>query len=154
MKRSTWWSIIADSGRDYTVVLDADAAYKARIFLVKPYRMKAGQFLQEKREFDSKLLKGRIKVENAFGLLKNRWRILRDLNVDLVFAPTMVGACCLLHNFVQLRGEAKPRDQDDPHPNSQDTLRNEGGNQQQREMALRTKAALFLYSSLREQNVE
>ncbi|MCO5601840.1 hypothetical protein L7F22_055965 [Adiantum nelumboides] len=110
--------------------------------------MKAGQFLQEKQEFDRKLSKDKIKVENAFRLLKNRWRILGDLNVDLVFVPTVVSACCLLHNFVQLRGEAEPRDQADPHPNSQETLCNECGNQQQREMALRTRAALFRYNNL------
>ncbi|KAI5070938.1 hypothetical protein GOP47_0013189 [Adiantum capillus-veneris] len=98
--------------------LIADSVYKARMFLVKPYRMKAGRFLREKRDFDSKISKGRVKVENAFGLLKNRWRILRDLNVDLSFAPTMIGACCFLQNFVQIRGEIEPHDQRDLHPNS------------------------------------
>ncbi|MCO5570659.1 hypothetical protein L7F22_024386 [Adiantum nelumboides] len=74
--------------------LIADAAYKARTILVKPYCMKARQFLQEKQEFDRKILKGRVEVENAFGFLKNSWKILRDLTVDLVFAPTVEGGVC------------------------------------------------------------
>ncbi|MCO5599640.1 hypothetical protein L7F22_053746 [Adiantum nelumboides] len=68
-------------------------------------------FIREKKKFDRKLSKGRVKVENAFGLLKNRWRILRDMNVDIALAPTIVGACCMLHNFVQLCGEAEPSNQ-------------------------------------------
>ncbi|KAI5068146.1 hypothetical protein GOP47_0016491 [Adiantum capillus-veneris] len=114
--------------------------------------MKAGQFFCKKRDFDRKISKGRVKLENAFGLLKNRWCILRDLNVDLAFAPTVTEAYCLLHNFVQLQGETEPHDQRDPHPNSQETLPNDGGNPAHREMALRIKAALFRHSSLRVQN--
>ncbi|KAI5064349.1 hypothetical protein GOP47_0021019 [Adiantum capillus-veneris] len=114
--------------------------------------MKAVRFLHKKRDFDRKISKGRVKVENAFGLLKNRWQILRDLNVDLAFAPTVIGACCFLHNFVQIRGETEPHDQRDPHPNSQKPLPNDGGNPVDREMALRIRAALFRHSNLRVQN--
>ncbi|MCO5548535.1 hypothetical protein L7F22_001995 [Adiantum nelumboides] len=121
----------------------ADSAYKARTFLAKPYRLRIGQFLQEKRAFDRKLSKGRVKVKNAFGLLKNRWKLLRELNVSLPFAPTIVTACCLLHNFVQLRGEVELQDQRNPHPNSQDPIPNEGRNAQSHEMALRVRAALL-----------
>ncbi|MCO5550763.1 hypothetical protein L7F22_004254 [Adiantum nelumboides] len=42
--------------------LIADSAYKARTFLVKPFRMKAGRFAREKREFDRKISKGRVKL--------------------------------------------------------------------------------------------
>ena len=45
-------------------------------------------------------------VEIAFGRLKARWRRLskqNDMNVDNV--PTVVGACCILHNICQINGD-------------------------------------------------
>lgn len=140
--------LIEIEGENIRPYLVADYAYKAKTFLVKPYCVKHGEFAVDKREFGKKLSLGRIKVENAFGLLKNRWRILQNVNVDLSFAPTVVGACCLLHNFVQLRGEAEPDDQQDPHPNSEEPLPSDGGNSENREMALRVREALFRHSSL------
>ncbi|MCO5563220.1 hypothetical protein L7F22_016857 [Adiantum nelumboides] len=120
----------------------ADSAYKAKTFVVKPFRVKAGLFVREKREFDRKLSKGRVNIENAFPLLKNRWRILRELSVDITSAPTVVAACCLLHNFVQLRGEVEPQEQDDPHQNSEEAL-SEDGNPRGHEIASRVRASLF-----------
>ena len=41
----------------------------------------------------------------AFGCLKARWRRLlkqNDMNVENV--PTVVGACCILHNICQIYG--------------------------------------------------
>ena len=67
-------------------------------------------------------------------------------------APTIVGACCVLHNFVQMRGEAKPQDQHDPHPNDDENIRGRGGNGLQRDMATRVRAALFRQYTL--QNVQ
>ena len=113
--------------------------------------MKVGLHLNEKRAFDKQLSKGRVKVENAFGLLKNRWRILRDLNVDLPIAPTVVGACCVLHNFVQMRGEAKPQEQTDPHPNDAENPRTRGGTGVQEDMAIRIRGALFREYTLQTQ---
>ncbi|MCO5600612.1 hypothetical protein L7F22_054727 [Adiantum nelumboides] len=129
----------------------ADSAYKAQTFLVKSFRIKTGPFAREKREFDKKLSKGRVKVENAFGFLKNRWRILQDVNADFALAPTIVGACCMLHNFVQLRGEAEPLDQQDPHPNHDNPIAfRDGGNPRHIEMALLVRSALFHYSALQD----
>lgn len=143
--------IISLQGERIGPYLLADSAYKATTFLVKPFRIKAGLHLQEKHAFDRQLSKGRVKVENAFGLLKNRWRILRELNVDLPFAPTVVGACCALHNYVQLRGESEPHDQQDPHPNVDEPLRGRGGQVCPSDMALRVRAALFRQYSLENQ---
>ncbi|MCO5604303.1 hypothetical protein L7F22_058468 [Adiantum nelumboides] len=108
--------------KSYGLYLLGDSAYKARTLLVKPFRVNTGPFAREKREFDKNLSEGRIKVENAFGFLKTKWWILQDVNVDLALAFTIVGACCMLHNFVQLRGEAEPSDQRDPHLNHDDPI--------------------------------
>ncbi|MCO5611410.1 hypothetical protein L7F22_065663 [Adiantum nelumboides] len=100
-----------------------DSAYKPTSFLLKAYKSKGGQDLSQKNVFDRHIAKGRVKVENAFGVLKNRWRILRDLNVNLPLAPLVISACCVLHNFVQLKGEPEPLEQIDPHPNAEEALR-------------------------------
>ena len=41
-----------------------------------------------------------MKIENAFGILKNKFQILNNLNADLKYAPTIVTTCCILHNFM------------------------------------------------------
>jgi hypothetical protein len=48
--------------------------------------------------------KSRVLIENAFGTLKNRWRILKKINVRVDRAPMITLACCTLHNFCQLQG--------------------------------------------------
>lgn len=48
---------------------------------------------------------GRVKIENAYGQLKGRFQILRNLNMDLRFAAQTITACCVLHNFCGMQGE-------------------------------------------------
>ena len=48
---------------------------------------------------DKCIRQGRVKIENTFGILKNRWDILKNLNVDVKYAAIVITACCLLHNF-------------------------------------------------------
>jgi hypothetical protein len=50
-----------------------------------------------------------VKIENAFGVLTNRWLILKNLNVGLDMAPKVAIACCVLHNICQRAG--KPGDE-------------------------------------------
>ncbi|MCO5570877.1 hypothetical protein L7F22_024606 [Adiantum nelumboides] len=100
-----------------------DSAYKPMSFLLKAYKSKGGQDLSQKNVFDRHIAKGRVKVENAFGILKNRWRILRDLNVNLPLASLFISACCVWHNFVQLKGEPEPLEQINSHPNVEETLK-------------------------------
>ncbi|MCO5592765.1 hypothetical protein L7F22_046768 [Adiantum nelumboides] len=101
--------------------LVGDSVYKPTSFLT--FKSKARQDLALKNAFDKQIAKGRVKVENAFGILKNRWRILRDFNVSFSFAPNVVIAYCVLHNYVQLKGEPEPHDAIDPHPNDGEPLR-------------------------------
>ena len=69
--------------------------------------------------------------------------------MDLRSAPTIVGACCLLHNFVQLRGEAEPHEQNDPHPNGEEpVVGGRCGSAERREMALSVRSTLFRQYSL------
>ncbi len=50
-----------------------------------------------KARYNFSMNKGRVVIENAFGSLKNRWRILRHFNpiVDKI-------TCCVFHNFCEI----------------------------------------------------
>ncbi len=52
--------------------------------------------------------KGCVLIENAFGTLKNQWKIFKKINVHVDSALMITLACCTLHNFCQLQGMPKP----------------------------------------------
>ena len=51
-------------------------------------------------------------IENAFGALKNRWRILKNFNMEVNKAATVTLACCVLHNFCEIYSERVPLPKD------------------------------------------
>jgi DDE superfamily endonuclease len=63
-----------------------------------PYRYTRGD--QQKENYNHKLSATRVRIENAFGILKGRFNQLRYLkffNVKKISA--FVKACCVLHNI-------------------------------------------------------
>ena len=44
--------------------------------------------------------------------MKNKFQILRNLNMGLAYAPTANSACCILHNFLIEEGDIGGDDQD------------------------------------------
>lgn len=45
-----------------------------------------------------------VVVETTFGKLKGRWRrLFRAIDVQVQFSPTILSACCVLHNIVETR---------------------------------------------------
>ena len=48
-------------------------------------------------------------IERAFGLLKNRWSILRAPSFfDIKTQVRIINACCILHNFIRTEQAADP----------------------------------------------
>ena len=52
--------------------------------------------------YDKALRSGRVKIENIFALLENKWRMLKNLNFNVLYSWQVILACCVLHNFCTL----------------------------------------------------
>jgi hypothetical protein len=90
-------SIIIE-GQSIKLYIIGDSAYPILQQIQKPFTAKlSGQ--EDQDAFDKCIRQGRVKIENTFGILKNRWAILKNLNIDDKYAATIVIACCVLHNF-------------------------------------------------------
>ncbi|XP_021324076.1 uncharacterized protein [Danio rerio] len=83
-----------------------DAGYPLKSWLLKGYpessALTAGQ-----RAFNRRLERARSVVDQAFLRLRARWQCLlkrNDCRMDVV--PTMILACCVLHNVCELHGDA------------------------------------------------
>ena len=86
-----------------------DSAYPSRSYLLKIFRPSVNESIfQDKRRFDKSLNYGRDVIEQAFRALKNRWRILKNLNMRIDKAATITIACCVLHNYCEIFLEQVP----------------------------------------------
>ena len=77
-----------------------DDAFALRTYLMKPYS--ARRLIHEERIFNYRLSRARRVVENAFGIMVNRFRVLlktMDHHVDSV--KVIVKACIVLHNLLR-----------------------------------------------------
>lgn len=81
-------------------VIVADDAFPLRSYIMKPYPHR--NLLRRERIFNYRLSRARRCVENAFGIMSNRFRVflhpicLRPERVDAVIL-----ACCALHNMLR-----------------------------------------------------
>lgn len=76
-----------------------DAAYPVREYLLTPFR-DYGKLTPEEVRYNFKLSQTRVRIENAFGLLKGRFRQLLYLEFWTVDRATQfILACCVLHNL-------------------------------------------------------
>ena len=80
-----------------------DEAFPLRIDLMRPYprRNKNENLPEPKAIFNYRLSRARRIVENAFGILAQRWRIFnRRIQLDEDNVVHVIKACCILHNFL------------------------------------------------------
>ena len=89
---------------DVGLCILADPAYPLMDWVMKPY---PGQGLSDDRSnYNYRQSRARMTIENAFGRLKGRWRCLRkDMENHVTILPSMIVACCILHNICELQGE-------------------------------------------------
>ena len=82
-----------------------DPAYPLLRWMMKPFP-DCDRLTQEQRNFNYRLSKARVVVENAYGRLKGRWRVLmKKIDVRLEDVSDIVAACCVLHNICEAHGE-------------------------------------------------
>lgn len=77
----------------------ADDAFSLSTRIMKPFPNRG--LTREKRIFNYRLSRARRVVENAFGILSNRFRVLLNpINLSADKVETIVLATCVLHNFL------------------------------------------------------
>ncbi|XP_025032360.1 putative nuclease HARBI1 [Python bivittatus] len=71
---------------------------------MRPYR--AAALTPAQQRFNEYADAARTVLGVAFGRLRGRWRCLTKRNdTDVSFLPTLIAACCTLHNVCEARGD-------------------------------------------------
>lgn len=90
-----------------------DCAYKNTTYMLTPFRDN-GHLSQMQRHYNFKLSSTRVAIEQAFGLLKGRFRILKYVNIySTKRIPALILACCVLHNICLQQNDFFEEDPDD-----------------------------------------
>lgn len=85
--------------------LISDAAFPLLTWIIKPYLISNDMSLAQ-RNFNYRLSSARMTVENSFGRLKGRWRILlKRVDVSLGNMKNIIKACLILHNLCETQDE-------------------------------------------------
>ncbi|KAB0805325.1 hypothetical protein PPYR_02295 [Photinus pyralis] len=107
-----------------------DSAYKCSNYLLTPYRDN-GHLSRKQKNYNFKHSSTRVYVEQTFGLLKGRFRILKHVhmyNVELI--PDLILACCVLHNICMKNNDEIDvdtfEDKDDYYNNGDEDFRKVG----------------------------
>ncbi|KAM4015345.1 uncharacterized protein ACNLHF_002001 [Anomaloglossus baeobatrachus] len=87
---------------EFNFVFVGDEAFPLHSNLLKPYPQK--NLTEQRRIFNYRLSRARRVVENAFGIMANRFRIFHTpINMKLDSIDSVILACCVLHNFLRRR---------------------------------------------------
>lgn len=82
-----------------------DEAFALHENILKPYAQR--ELTEEKRIFNYRLSRARNCVENTFGLISSRFRLLQGaIHLHPEKASYVVLAICVLHNFLRKRGSS------------------------------------------------
>ena len=80
-------------------LLVGDSAYPLSVWLMKPFKQ-TPTLTESQLRFNRALSQARVVIEQAFGILKGRWRCLyKPLEEKTSRVPTTIMACCVLHNI-------------------------------------------------------
>jgi len=106
-KDSRWYRRQGTAGRRTLAArsrLLADGGFALEEWLLKPYLSE--QLNDALKLYNRVLSSARAVVEQAFGLLKGRWRVLHDVvSAETELVSSIVEACVSLHNFLVERDD-------------------------------------------------
>lgn len=97
-------SVVINDGFILHPYILGDAGYMLQPWCMVPY---SGRSLSlGESAYNAAHTRGRIIVEQAFGLLKGKWRILSvGIQSEHEWAPQIVHACTILHNILMARAD-------------------------------------------------
>ena len=87
-----------------------DSGYACSPYLLTPYPNPA---TRSQRRFNSSLKSTRSTIERCFGIMKRRFRVLRDMRFRPERVFNVIIACGVLHNIAIDRKQPLPPDDDD-----------------------------------------
>lgn len=89
-------------------VMVGDEAFPLRPYLMRPFPYRYSRNDVHKENYNKRLCRARRTVENAFGILVQKWRVfLRPLEVKVDTATLIVKTACVLHNYVKSKTPAQ-----------------------------------------------
>lgn len=87
-------------------VLVADDAFSLGQNLLKPYSQRGLTMVQ--RVYNYRLSRARRIIENVFGIMTARFRVMSDrIHLDAEKSKKVVLACCVLHNYLMTTNKRK-----------------------------------------------
>ena len=91
---------LPQSNKTAPFVFVADDAFPLKPYMLKPFCFRSQT--DEQRIFSYRLSRARRTVENAFGILANRFRVLlHPINLEPAKVEKIVLACVVLHNLLR-----------------------------------------------------
>lgn len=92
-------STLENSEKVAPYVFLGDSAFALHKYVMKPFPLKG--IKRQRRIYNYRHCRSRRVVENAFGILASRFRVLlQTLGVNLDAVDSIVLACCALHNYL------------------------------------------------------
>ncbi|KAB0804582.1 hypothetical protein PPYR_01552 [Photinus pyralis] len=85
-------------------VLIGDEAFALKPYLLRPFPYSQSRTDIFKENYNVRLCKARRVVENAFGILAQKWRIFyRPMETKIDTSILIVKTACILHNFLRTK---------------------------------------------------
>ena len=104
LRNSPLWESGARLCGEYLIL--ADGAYPCRRWLLTPYRDN-GRLTRDEVKYNKCLSGSRVVIENAFGILKGRFRRLQYIDMaDIIYIVRTIISGCVLHNICIIDGDS------------------------------------------------